>query len=253
MVDAEVSPSVCFGENGFAVIRSVDTSQDLEITWNLSPNLIADSIFAKSGTKYSATIRNKNTGCVKDTSLFLPSHPQVKADFRIQTDGNCISPKDENIPIQNLSIGANSGNWVINQSTIYEFIENQNPSIPIPYNQNHINIKLKVTNEFMCEDSISKSFCIKDTVYLFIPSAFSPNNDGINDLFGIQISTHKFMQFDIYNRWGELIYTTQDPAFKWNGKYLDKECPTDYYMYKIKYASFGSILEYQSGVLYLLR
>lgn len=252
-IEAEVSPPVCFGENGFAVIQSVDTSQDLEIAWNLSPPLIADSIFAKSGTTYGATIRDKNTGCVKDTSLFLLSHPQVKANFRIQTDGNCISPKDENIPIQNLSVGANSGNWFINQSTIYEFIENQNPSIPIPYNQNQINIKLKVTNEFMCEDSISKSFCIKDTVYLFIPSAFSPNNDGENDLFGIQISTHKFMQFDIYNRWGELIYTTQDPTFKWNGKYLDKECPTDYYMYKIKYASLGTILEYESGVFYLLR
>ncbi len=252
-IEAEVNSPVCFGEDGFAVIRPVDTSQALQIVWNLTPPLFADSIFAKSGAKYVATVTNTLTGCIKDTSLLLPSHPQVKADFRIQTDGNCISPKDENIPIQNLSIGANAGNWIINQNNTYEFVENQNPTIPIPYNQNQISIKLKVKNEFLCEDSMSKSFCIKDTVYLYIPDAFSPNNDGINDLFGIQISTHRFMQFDIYNRWGEMIYSTQDPTFKWNGKYMDKECPTDFYMYKIKYASFGSILEYKSGSFYLLR
>jgi gliding motility-associated-like protein len=252
-IEAEVNSPVCFGEDGFAVIRPVDTSQALQIVWNLTPPLFADSIFAKSGAKYVATVTNTHTGCIKDTSLLLPSHPQVKADFRIQTDGNCISPKDENIPIQNLSIGANAGNWIINQNNTYEFVENQNPTIPIPYNQNQISIKLNVKNEFLCEDSMSKSFCIKDTVYLYIPDAFSPNNDGINDLFGIQISTHRFMQFDIYNRWGEMIYSTQDPTFKWNGKYMDKECPTDFYMYKIKYASFGSILEYKSGSFYLLR
>src|SRR6185436_18475936 len=52
------------------------------------------------------------------------------------------------------------------------------------------------------------------TVYL--PNAFSPNDDHENDVFYVRGNCIEFMQFEIYNRWGELVFATADPAIGWD-------------------------------------
>src|SRR5690606_19151529 len=54
---------------------------------------------------------------------------------------------------------------------------------------------------------------------LYVPTAFSPNLDGVNDMFEI-FGTHLY-QFNIkiYNRWGELIFASDDPGIFWDGNY----------------------------------
>jgi gliding motility-associated-like protein len=54
--------------------------------------------------------------------------------------------------------------------------------------------------------------------YIFIPNTFTPNNDGINDRFRILGNHFTSFQIDIYNRWGELIYTSDSQNEGWNGK-----------------------------------
>jgi gliding motility-associated-like protein len=56
---------------------------------------------------------------------------------------------------------------------------------------------------------------------LYIPNAFTPNNDGVNDFFEI-FGNKKIwltMGMKIFNRWGELVYQTSDHDFKWDGRY----------------------------------
>jgi gliding motility-associated-like protein len=57
---------------------------------------------------------------------------------------------------------------------------------------------------------------------LYLPNAFSPNGDGENDSLQIYYGSYQCIahfRLVIYNRWGEKIYTTTDPAFKWSGVY----------------------------------
>lgn len=68
----------------------------------------------------------------------------------------------------------------------------------------------------------TKSYVIAPcTTAIYIPNSFSPNGDGINDYFGLstmnleQIVTFKIV---IYNRWGQKVYESYDPSFKWDGK-----------------------------------
>jgi gliding motility-associated-like protein len=57
----------------------------------------------------------------------------------------------------------------------------------------------------------------------------------------------------IFNRWGELLFETNDPKKGWNGFYKEKLCPTDYYIYQVKYKGKTTPWKYKNGVFYLLR
>lgn len=77
---------------------------------------------------------------------------------------------------------------------------------------------------------------IKVEQYMGMPTAFTPNGDGINDFFGptgLQTST-KIVQFKIYNRWGQLMYSDAT-NYSWDGTYMGVLQPQDYYIYVFEY------------------
>ncbi|WP_165933432.1 T9SS type B sorting domain-containing protein [Arundinibacter roseus] len=71
---------------------------------------------------------------------------------------------------------------------------------------------------------------------LFLPEAFSPNKDGYNDTFEV-FTTCAFTTFSmqIFNRWGEVVFETADPAVSWNGMYMESPTNSDLYTYRISY------------------
>lgn len=77
---------------------------------------------------------------------------------------------------------------------------------------------------------------------IFVPNAFSPNNDNINDFltwysqYPLQNQTMK-----IYDRWGELIYQTTEQTRGWNGIFNNQECRADLYIYTLEYEVEGNI------------
>ena len=81
----------------------------------------------------------------------------------------------------------------------------------------------------------SKDLFIKVLHKLYMPTAFTPNNDGINDVFRIPAGASISLQnFSIYNRWGKIIFSTTDIAKGWNGKYLGQNLDAGVYVYLIK-------------------
>ncbi len=69
---------------------------------------------------------------------------------------------------------------------------------------------------------------------VFIPNAFSPNDDDLNDFFPFQTS-EKPIDIEIYNRWGEKIYAASKTTIGWNGLYKNKMVESDVYLYMIRY------------------
>ena len=62
---------------------------------------------------------------------------------------------------------------------------------------------------------------VNELFNLYVPNAFTPNDDGLNDVFQVEgtgINASNF-QLDIFNRWGELIYETYEPTDQWDGRY----------------------------------
>ena len=82
---------------------------------------------------------------------------------------------------------------------------------------------------------------------LFFPNAFTPDGDGINDLFGPVGYKLDELEFMIFNRWGELIFTANGPDQQWNGKMADgRPAPTGVYVYKFK--ATGERLGIRDGI-----
>jgi len=112
----------------------------------------------------------------------------------------------------------------------------ENPTHTYPAVVGDYLVKLVTTNQYGCIDSAMDSVYILPDFRLFIPSAFTPNGDELNDVFtavGIGIKIFHMMIFD---RWGNLIYTTGDIAKGWNGRVgsANKPALEDTYVYKIE-------------------
>ena len=77
---------------------------------------------------------------------------------------------------------------------------------------------VKDVNE--CMDSITKYIVMYYDFVLYMPTAFTPNDDGDNDQFGpqgLRMEKYKSYSFYIYNQWGEIIFETEDINEWWDG------------------------------------
>lgn len=102
-------------------------------------------------------------------------------------------------------------------------------------------------------DTISIVYEECDCQY-YVPSAFSPNNDEINDVFGPvnQCTGVSFYKLEIYNRWGEQVFQSGNENDKWNGIYKGATQPLDDYVYILTYRQNNKDY-YQKGTLSLLK
>jgi gliding motility-associated-like protein len=90
---------------------------------------------------------------------------------------------------------------------------------------------------------------------LFVPTAFSPNADGNNDLFRVKAKGVAVYAMQVYNRWGQLIFEAADLSRGWDGRFKSQEQPAGTYVYVVRYAYFGKetqLLE-QKGTFTLIR
>ena len=84
-------------------------------------------------------------------------------------------------------------------------------------------IKLIVTTDKGCKDSSMKKVVIGPDIIIFVPDAFTPDNAGPNEnnTFRPYVINNKTYEMLIFNRWGEIVYKTNDLAPSWNGQSLD--------------------------------
>jgi gliding motility-associated-like protein len=98
------------------------------------------------------------------------------------------------------------------------------------------NVILTVTDdESGCSDTALVTIRVEDDLVIVVPNVFTPNGDGVNDLFHIKLTGAKSAEGFIYNRWGQLLYKWDVLNVSWDGKGSNGEdCPDANYFYIIK-------------------
>ncbi|MBK8426284.1 MAG: gliding motility-associated C-terminal domain-containing protein [Lewinellaceae bacterium] len=88
-----------------------------------------------------------------------------------------------------------------------------------------------------------------------IPNAFTPGNDEFNNTFGLVIlgGDVTVESMEVYNRWGEKVFTSEEPNARWDGRVDGNEAPSDVYVYVIKWRRGDGALEVAHGDVTLLR
>ncbi|MFT5778366.1 MAG: gliding motility-associated-like protein, partial [Crocinitomicaceae bacterium] len=113
------------------------------------------------------------------------------------------------------STGFGINNW------LWDFGDNNGSNVQDPIHGyadgGDYEIFLIVTDANGCEDTVSKFITI--ALPPALPTGFTPNGDGENDVFIIRGGPFKTVDFKVYNQWGELIYNSNDAAEGWDGTY----------------------------------
>jgi len=158
----------------------------------------------------------------------------------IKPDANFLAitrPLFINLPItfQNLSENATTYEWSFgdgNSSTVVH--PNNTYSDPGFYD-----IMLIAMDDKGCLDTIVKTIEIQEEFYLYVPNTFTPDGNRFNNTF--KVSAIGVVDFDIkiFNRWGELLYSSNDVNFEWDGMYKGSLVTNGTYVWKIYYRSIN--------------
>ena len=122
--------------------------------------------------------------------------------------------------------------------------------------ERYFTIKLIVTNNTLnCSDSARKVVRVLNNCVIAVPNAFTPNNDGLNDFFWPHNALKADnLEFRVYNRWGQLVFSSRNWMDKWNGKLNGIEQPAGIYVWFLRYTNRNSGQKvFQKGTVMLIR
>ena len=194
-------------------------------------------IYQKGGT-YSVRLNIVSPlGCKKDAffSNWIKIKPSPEANFEYAPQK--VSSVTPTVFFKDKSINAVNWEWFVNYNGVSL---KQNPFYTFKDTGVHL-VTLKARNTEGCVDSISKLIDVEPLVTYFMPNAFAPNDDANNDFFrGVGV-TEGMLEFElrVVNRWGEVIFTSNDPQKGWNGLKNNKgqPSPQGVYLYEVRYVN----------------
>lgn len=213
-------------------------------------------IYNQSGI-YSDTLSSA-TGCDSITTIILSitqdSLPEIisaDSDTCSKSNISFFLTNNETITSVNWNFGdpsSGTNNTSTSFTPLHLFEENGTYNIRSIINtQCSIDTLFKTLSIVNCDSII-------ENCEIFLPNIFTPNNDGVNDSFyPLTICNYEFYEFQIFNRWGELIYKTSNKLDRWNGTYKAKECSSGVYVYSITYKFLLQQTKNINGTITLLR
>jgi gliding motility-associated-like protein len=224
---------------------------------NAGTNAATFTTTSLNSTSVVTVVLSSNAPCALPATAVSPGitinvTPQPIANFNYNS--SVLTELNPNVPFTNYSINSTSWLWDFgagNTSTL------QNPNFTFAGPGSYW-VTLSAYNG-VCMDSISHIIKISSYSTYYIPNAFTPNGDGINDVFsmkGTGISAANF-EMRIYNRWGEAIFQSNDILKGWNGKTKSDAMAEDgVYVYVINFrldATSGGTTLSKTGEVILVK
>ncbi|MEZ5031688.1 MAG: PKD domain-containing protein [Saprospiraceae bacterium] len=191
--------------------------------------------YETAGT-FSVTVEvTSPIGCTTDAFFpdWITIDPSPIADFTFSPP--VITSLNPTVDFTDLSTGADRWLWQFDEDGTSKL---QNPSFTFP-DTGFQKVLLTVTHPSGCQDTLVRYIDVIPEVRYFLPNAFTPNSDGLNDFFIGRGLTDgmKFFQMRIYNRWGELLFESDDPESGWDGRIMGRSEPVQpgVYLYQVDY------------------
>jgi gliding motility-associated-like protein len=103
--------------------------------------------------------------------------------------------------------------------------------------------------------SYSNTRCFIPVPKNYFPNAFSPNDDDLNETFKYKGQFAKKLNTEIYNRWGNLVYSSDETEFEWDGKNENtgEACPQGTYIFRYELTGYDGTIISDNMLIYLLK
>ena len=213
-----------------------------------NPNILNPIAHPASTTKYILTATDI-LGCPKPSfdTVVVTVLPKVKAS----------AGRDTMIVFgQPLQLNATGGeNYLWTPATYLNNISVSNPVARINSTIDSMRYKVYVTDLLGCLDSstiLVKIF--RTNPQIFVPTGFTPNGDGRNDVLKpIAVGIERIEYFRVYNRWGQLVFTTTINGKGWDGQIGGKPQTTNTFVWMVKAVDYTGKPIFQKGTATLIR
>ena len=233
--------------------NNTNVSQVASCDWDLGNGFYSNNldtvvtIYNNPGLYHVTLDITNSDGCSNDTTYFnyIDVYEYPVAGFTSRPNpASILNPSVQFVDTSSADVVY--FDWTFYDST-YTMIGSDYVQNPI-YNfsgliEQQYYIELYVENQNGCSDTVYGTQIVEGEYAFFLPNSFTPNGDGLNDSFfpvGDKISVENY-SFKIFNRWGELIFSTNDFNEKWDGTYQNNALSSDAYIWKI------DLVDSQSG------
>jgi gliding motility-associated-like protein len=254
-VDATFSSNIKYGCKTDTIIYTHNGFNDVNIwRWHLdngitSTNKDTTVVYSDLNTKKVA-LYVSNGICSDSTATIIPLKNKgdtVNAGFTLskqspggETTADLICP-EEAILFRNNSMG-------VIQSWLWTFGDNQTSTAQNPPAKRYKPVKNAITYAIKllvkgnyCTDTASQYLTVIPNCYIAVPTAFSPNDDGLNDyLYPLNAYKADNLIFKVYNRFGQLVFETNNWQVQWNGKVKGKQQSAGTYAWILQYTDRDS-------------
>jgi gliding motility-associated-like protein len=213
--------------SGGTIVNWLWNFGDGNLTFSQNPTHTYDS----AGSYFVSLTVTSSYGCQMSDTLNFPIvvFPRPIAAFSSSpTETSIYEP---NIQFNDESIGATMWDWDLgdNETSIQ-----QNPYHTYPDTGTYMITQIAI-NQFGCRDTIQHPIRINGETSIFIPNAFTPNSNGLNDVFAPKLFGVLEYKMFIFDRWGNQIFKSEDMTVGWNGRVngVGEVVQQDVYVYKI--------------------
>jgi gliding motility-associated-like protein len=230
-LDATITscPNSC---DGTITIQSTNT---VEYSIDGGMNFQASNVFSNLCSGNYSIVVSDGLGCEDFGNVAVSNPPPIPVSFTFDPPRPTIYSPEVNF--YNTTPGTNSYIWNIDTLATYF---GPYASHTFPPEQYTYQVCLEATDQNGCSDVYCDYVTIYDEPAFYIPNSFTPNGDGKNDVFsisaiGIDPNTFEIL---IFNRWGNLIYESNDMKFEWDGvthrEPNSVKAPIDVYVYRVR-------------------
>lgn len=235
-----VAPSdtdLCMGETTF-MDNIIATAT---ISWSpsngVTPNVDTTALTFQPTTTTTYTVTGIDAGICpgKDTVIFtINVYPLPIAGFTINP---LEAPIDNpNFTLHNTSSNAVTYDWHYQGTS---FSTQQDAAMSFTDTGKYC-FTLYAYNQLGCSDSVTHCAYIVKNEIIFVPNAFTPNGDAVNNTIKVLGEGFDLLNFSIYDRYGENVFKTTDVTVGWNGTFKGKDSDVGTYFYLVEYAVRGT-------------
>lgn len=241
--ERENSPEHCGLQDGYLAVTVTGGTGPLQYVWTPAMNG-TDSLEDIPGQDYTLTVTD-SLGCSATRTFTVESLPNPVACFNLIPEAPSYLV-GEMIVFNNCSQYQTHNHWDLGDL-------NTSEETGLTYTYNDIGtytITLDVTNDEGCSDTYSKTIEVHEQTRFYLPNSFTPNGDGINDVFlpvQMEVKEGSYLM-RLYDRYGNLVFYTEDLNQGWDATINGKKVPTgSTFVYFTTYQDFDGTVYEKNG------